>query len=172
VKRAAALVLVLTACIASPRPTLAPQPAREPTAAEWAAVLPGRIAAANGYIVGRIASLDEDWQYDDPCGILHIVAHLCDGTVTYRVRVDAAGASKLLWAFTPAYGAFGLYKGEAAVCVWTNRVVWRYQECRQRAAIEGQCPYDAGVPTLTSDLDVLPVADSARVDLLFRAAHP
>lgn len=158
-------LLGMLACINSPTPKLVPMPPKEPTAEQWPAV-EQRVARADGVYVGTIAKIDEDWLYDDICGVVAIAMHKCDGTVTYRLTI--APQDTYLWAFVPAYGTFGLFVGESAVWVWRRDVAYRYQECRQHAGMSGYCGYDI-LPMLTSDLDVLPAADSARVDSLFNA---
>lgn len=154
-----------TACINSPMPRLVPMLPQEPDSLGWVAAAE-RIAQADGYITGRIIKLEEDWTYDDPCGLITIVRHGCDGTVTYKLHVENAERDKWLWAFTPAYGMFGLFVGERAVFVWRRTLAYRYQECKQHQGMSGYCGYDM-LDALTGDLDVLPPTDSARVAALF-----
>jgi len=141
-------------------------PPQEPDSIGWL-MAADRIAQADGVIVGEIHTLEEDWQYDDPCGMVKIALHQCDGTVTYRLHVVNPERDKWLWTFVLAYGTFGLYVGESAVFVYRQMVIDRLQECRERAGMySASCSYDL-LDVLTSDLDVLPVADSARVNSLF-----
>jgi len=132
--------------------------------------MPGLIARADGIAVATITKLDEDWLYDDPCGIIMSATHQCNGTVTYRVHLMPI--DKDIWAFTPIYGDFGLFPGERAVFIWDKVYTYEYGICRAKQGMTSTyCPEDQ-LPALTSDLDVLPVADSARVDSLRHIRRP
>lgn len=161
---AATVVASFCACVPSPVPNLVPVPPQEPTEIQWTAVLPERIAQADGVAVATIAKMEADWTYDDPCGILTIIMHGCIGTVTYRVHLQPV--DKYVWVFTPAYGSFGLFEGERAVFVWHKIAAYRYKQCKeQQGMTSADCMADV-IPALTDDLDVLPLADSARVATL------
>ena len=149
---------------ANPAPELVPVPPQEPTDIQWAKVLPDRIAKADGVSVATIAKMEADWTYDDPCGIIAQIAHRCDGTVTYRLRLEPG--SQYVWAFTPAYGSFGLFEGERAIFIWRKVAAYRYKSCREQQGLtRAACMADV-IPALTDDLDVLPLADSSRVATL------
>src|SRR6266700_2221860 len=107
---------VIIGCIHQPSAKLVPEAPREPTPRAWDLVLPERIAAADGVTVGWISKLEEDWQYDDPCGMIQIGMRSCDGTTTFNFRVEPAG--KWLWAFAPNYGTMPLFVGDSAVFIW------------------------------------------------------
>lgn len=160
--------LILSACIPSPKPQLVPLDPVEPSAIQWQTEMPSLLAKADGVIVGKITSLEEDWVYDDPCGLIMILRKACDGTATFKVHIENTVHDKWLWAFTPTYGSFGLFVGEQAVFIWNTVVAYRYFECRARQGMGGYCNYDM-LPALTSDLNVLPLVDSSRVDSLFHA---
>ena len=166
--RAASILLVAScvSCINGPAPKLVPVPPQEPTELAWTNELPQRIAQADGVATATIAKLEEDWTYDDPCGLVAAIMRRCDGTVTYRLHLQPIDT--YVWAFTPANGTFGLFEGEQAVFIWRKVVAYRYKQCREQAGMTtAMCPVDV-IPALTSDLDVLPVADSVRVDSLRR----
>ena len=155
-------ILLLTSCIPDPAPELIPVPPQEPTPIQWARLMPERIAQADGVMVGTIDKLEQDWTYDDICGIVQKMVHRCEGTVTYRLHIQPA--DKYLWTFTSPNGSFGLFIGERAVFIWRKTVAFQYQKCRQQQGMSSStCPADV-IPALTDDLDVLPVSDSARVD--------
>ena len=165
-KASLAIVTLLWACINSPAPRLVPMPPQEPNSVGWTEVAK-RLTTADGVMVGTIRKIEADWAYDDPCGLVMILRHGCDGTVTYKLHIANDLHEKWLWAFTPAYGTFGLFVGERAVFIWHNTLTYRYQQCRQSQAITSSyCEYDF-LDALTSDLDVLPPEDSARVTALF-----
>jgi len=162
------ILIVLAACINGPTPKLVPIPPQSESEIVWSHELPERISHADGFIVGKIVTLEEDWAYDDPCGLISIAMKHCDGTVTYRLKVENDLRDKWLWTFTPANGTFGLHEGEQAIFIWSNVVAYKYQKCReQQGMTSGFCDYDI-LPALTSDLDVLPLADSTRVDSIFQ----
>jgi len=164
------LLVLLIGCINSPTPKLVPMLPVEPDSIGWLSARE-RIAQADGVIVGKIKEIKEDWLYDDPCGFVRIVQHQCDGTVTYRLDVVNEQRSKWLWTFAHAYGTFGLFAGEEAIFVWKRLPIDRLKECRERAAMySGSCSYDL-LDVLTSDLDVLPVSDSAKVLNLYHEKH-
>jgi len=120
---------------------------------------------ADGTTVAVITKIDEDWQYDDPCGILATALHRCEGTVTYRVTLqDWQTHTHYVWAFVSPYGDFGLHVGERAVFLWHKTVAYQYNKCRsQQAVSSAYCSYDL-LNAFQSDYDVLPIADSAKVD--------
>jgi len=184
---------LVAGCIKSPTPTLVPIPAQEPQMRtqvskpypcrragvdyeacadtthtdEWK-IATERIKSADGIILGTIAKLDEDWTYDDPCGLVTILMKNCNGTVTYSLKVKSDSSEQWLWTFVLAYGTFGLWRGQPAIFVWHDLYIPRLFECKQRLAggAGGMCAVDK-LQTLTSDLDVLPLADSTRVDSIF-----
>ena len=157
----AIILFPLAGCIQSPTPKLTPRPPKEPTPIEWQKVVPERIAQADGISVGTIHKLEADWTYDDPCGLVAVIMKRCDGTVTYRMRIDPEGT--WLWTFTPGYGEFGLFDGEQGVFIWRKVWAFRYKQCKeQQGMTSATCPGDE-LPALIDDLDVLPIADSAAV---------
>lgn len=154
-------------CINSPTPTLVPMPPREPTALEWPAAAENA-QQADGVFVAKIVEMKPDWTYDDPCGLVAIALKKCDGTVAYRVKLANGERSHYVWAFTPAYGVFGLYVGEEATYLWHRTVAYKYSKCRQQQAVAASyCDYDL-LDAFQSDFDVLPIADSAVVANLRR----
>jgi hypothetical protein len=162
--------LALVGCIPSPTPKLVPSEPREPALVEWPAVALNA-QQADGVLVGQVAEMQEDWTYDDPCRLLTILTHGCDGTVTYRVKLSNWQTDHYVWAFTPAYGVFGLHVGEKATYLWHHIVAYQFQKCsEQQAMSSAACPYDV-LDAFQSDYDVLPVADSAVVDSI-RARRP
>ena len=161
-------ILLLISCLPDPTPELVPVPPQEPTALQWARVMPERITQADGTSVATIDKLEQDWLYDDICGIVQKMVHRCEGTVTYRLHLMPI--DKTLWTFTSPNGRFGLYVGERAVFVWRKVVAFEYKKCREQEGMTSTtCPADV-VPALTDDLDVLPVSDSARVDSIRASA--
>lgn len=155
-------LLSLAACFVGPTPQLIPMPPHEPTALEWKAAAEN-VARADGILVGSIAEIVADWQYDDPCGAFAAALHKCDGTVTYRVKLENAQTHHYVWAFTPSTGAFGLFEGEQAIFLWHKTVAYRFATCKsQQALTSAYCNYDV-LDAFQSDFDVLPAADSARV---------
>jgi len=151
----------LADCLPSVGPSLRPIDPVEPTELQWARVMPALIAQADGVTVATITKIEEDWTYDRHCGLIAAILHQCDAPTTEKITLDG---NRNLWTWTQ--GDFGLHVGERAVFVWTY--VWATEtfQCEERAGMTSQtCPTDK-LPALTSDLDVLPVADSARVDSL------
>ena len=166
---ALALLIVLGACINSPTAKLVPMEPVEPTTAQWPAAALS-IQHADGLLIGYIEEMEEYWAYDDPCGLIMILRHGCDGTVTYQIHLVNATDDHWVYAFTPAYGTFGLYRGEKAVFLWHKSVVYRYQECKEHQGMGGYCNYDI-VDAFQSDFDVLPVVDSTKVDSIFQKSR-
>ena len=160
-----ALFAFFAGCIPSPTPKLVPIPPQEPDSAGWIEAAK-RIQEADGLMVAKITELSEDWQYDDPCGIVAIALHRCEGTVTYKLHIENAADDHWLWTFALAYGTFGLFKGEEAVFIWRQLPIKKLKECKEYAAMSSAyCGYDI-LDVLTSNLDVLPVVDSLKVDSL------
>src|SRR6266850_8311022 len=118
------LMIILGACINSPTPKLIPVFTQEPDSMGWIEAT-RRISEADGFIIGKITKLEEDWTYDDPCGLIMILRHGCDGTVTYKLHIENDLRDKWLWTFSPAYGTFGLFVGERAVFVWRKTLAYR-----------------------------------------------
>ncbi|SRR6266550_178259 len=164
------MLLLLAACgaIKGPAPRLVPMEPREPVSYEW--VEAGQnVVQADGTMVASIAKIEEDWLYDDPCGILASALHKCEGTITYRVTLKNATDERYVYAFVHPYSDFGLHVGERAVYLWHRQPVRKYQKCKaQQAVTSAYCDYDI-LDTFQSDYDVLPVSDSARVDSLFNS---
>src|SRR5690242_11118157 len=163
-------LLVVGACVKSPSPELVPMvEPKEPTAVEWQGPAKLSVQSADGSLVGEIKEMSEYWLYDDPCGLIMILRHGCDGTSTYQIKIANDSTNHWVYAFTPSYGTFGLHVGLKAVYLWHGIVAYRYQECRDRQAMtSAYCNYDR-VDAFQSDFDVLPVADSAKVDSLRKA---
>lgn len=160
------LLLLCMGCVNGPTPKLVPLVPQEPTPIQWDSVMPHLLATADGVIVGTITKIESDWLYDDPCRLIAALLKRCDGTVTYRLHIENDLTDQWLWAFTPSTGTFGLFRGERAVFVWSKYFAWRFGECAQHSGLTAYCAGD-WLPSLTEDLDVLPVADSARVAALF-----
>jgi len=159
----------LTGCIQSPTAKLVPMEPQEPDSIAWAGPATLNAQKADGTLVGGIVEMEEYWAYDDPCGLIMILRHGCDGTVTFQLKLANDSTDRIVYAFTPAYGTFGLYKGQRGVYLWHKIPVQRLQECKQRQAINGSyCNYDI-VDAFQSDFDVLPLADSARVAAIRKA---
>ena|SRR5204862_620132 len=160
------LLVLIAACIPSPTPKLVPIPPQEPDSIGWH-LAQERIAQADGVLVGKIVKLEEDWDYDNACGLLAIIMHRCDGTTTYRLLVRNEFEDKWLWTWAKSYGTFGLFTDESAVFIWSKVYAYKYKTCREQQAITSNYCVGDYLPTLTNDLDVLPVADSAKVDSIF-----
>src|SRR2546429_145746 len=147
----------------SPTPKLVPMDPREPTAFEWSTEAAQNAQHADGTFVATITEIQEDWTYDDPCGILSTALHHCEGTISYRVTLNDGTTKQYVYAFVHPYGEFGLHVGERAVYLWHRMPVYKYGKCRQQQAVSSAyCDYDI-LDTFQSDFDVLPVADSTRV---------
>ncbi len=159
----ALLALILSGCVfKGATPKLVPSEPKEPTAYEWPeAALNAQ--HADGTFVAAITEMQEDWQYDDPCGILATALNRCVATITYRVKLENGTANRYVYAFAHPYAEFGLHVGERAVYLWHRLPVYKYAKCKaQQAMTSAYCDYDI-LDTFESDYDVLPVADSARV---------
>lgn len=166
---ALALLVLIGACINSPTAKLVPMEPVEPNTVEWpAATL--NIQHADGLLVGRIEKMKEYWEYDDPCGLIMILRHGCDGTVTFQIHLVNDLQDRWVYAFTPAYGTFGLYVGEKAIFLWHRVVAYRYQECHEHQGMGGFCTYDL-VDAFQSNFDVLPIVDSVKVDSIFQKSR-
>jgi len=160
---------LLAGCINSPTAKLVPMPPQEPDSIAWAGPAKQNAERAKGMLVGRIKEMEEYWLYDDPCGLIMILRHGCDGTVTYQLKLANDSTERIVYAFTPAYGTFSLFKGEDAVYLWHRVVAFKYQKCREQQGMNGSwCDYDI-VDAFQSDFDVLPIADSARVAAIRKA---
>lgn len=159
------ILVFIMACITDPKPILVPLAPQEPkTAQEWA-VATGLIQKADGIVVGTIAELTPDWTYDDPCGLISKILHRCDGTVAYVLKIQPSGM--YLWTFTHPDTKFGLFVGEQAVFVYTVIPITRYKECKEHAAMTSALCASDIIPTLTDDLNVLPLEDSTKVQEIF-----
>jgi len=158
------LALALAACLPSVGPSLRPIDPVEPSPLQWERVMPRLVADADGVTVATITKIEDDWTYDAHCGIISQVMHRCgDLSTTEKLTLNTG---QQLWTWT--YGDFGLHKGERALFVWHYVLAARIFECQEHGAMTSQGCMSDRLPSLTEDLDVLPVADSARVAELRR----
>jgi hypothetical protein len=129
--------------------------------------LAGVVTEADGYLLGTVERAEEDWTYDDPCGIIAAILGRCDGTHAYKLTIRSDDYPKKLWVFVPARDTLVLPVGTQAVFVWTWYYAHQYALCRARSAMyASSCPTDRLPAVLSLDAVAAP-GDSALVAYLF-----
>lgn len=126
---------------------------------------------ADGYVVGTVEKAEQDWLYDNPCGLIGSAFGLCnDGrTHAYRLTIRNDGEPFWLYVFVPRGDSLAVPVGTQAVFLWQFYYAVRYAQCRAQAAMTlASCPTDRLPAVLSRDAVAAP-GDSALVAFLFSA---
>lgn len=122
---------------------------------------------SDGYVLGTVEKAEQDWAYDDPCGLIGSILGRCEGTHAYRLTIRNDGAPFWLYVFVPRGDSLALPVGTQAAFVWQFYYAVRYAQCRAQAAMTmASCPADRLPAVLSRDAVAAP-SDSTLVAYLF-----
>lgn len=133
----------------------------------------GAVAAADAVAMGTVTKVANEWEYGRLC---HLPSQLmgCRAQDAWKVDVKGPRGDWQLWAFPTPGDYLPIAPGMAAIFLAQRHWLTPYAKCDQMGQLANACRQTQGEYGLqvVDTLDILPLADSALVDSLFRRTKP